>query len=109
MFMPKTMTRTKVEREDFLTAITRASWKFSNTSLTFHATMAEVLGLYSTDYKALSLLKHMGPLSAGAIAKHTGLAMASVTNLIDRLEEKGFVRRIHDKVDRRRVLVEFIA
>ncbi len=38
--------------------------------------------------------------------RHSGLATASVTNLIDRLEEKGFVRRVHDADDRRRVLVE---
>jgi MarR family protein len=32
-----------------------------------------------------------------------------VTNLIDRLEQKGFVRRVADPADRRRVMVEAIA
>jgi len=36
----------------------------------------------------------------------SGLAMASVTNLIDRLEAKGFVRRTRSSPDRRRVVVE---
>jgi DNA-binding MarR family transcriptional regulator len=36
----------------------------------------------------------------------TGLATASVTNLIDRLERKGFVRRVRDPQDRRRIVVE---
>jgi DNA-binding MarR family transcriptional regulator len=53
----------------------------------------------------MSVLERLGPLSAGEIAAHTGLATASVTNLIDRLEQKGFVRRIDDPADRRRVLV----
>jgi hypothetical protein len=30
-------------------------------------------------------------MSAGEIARHAGLATASVTNLVDRLERKGFV------------------
>jgi DNA-binding MarR family transcriptional regulator len=45
-------------------------------------------------------------VSAGEIASHSGLASASVTNLLDRLERKGFVRRVRDVADRRRVLVE---
>jgi DNA-binding MarR family transcriptional regulator len=45
-------------------------------------------------------------MSAGEIASHSGLATASVTNLLDRLEQKGFVRRVRDTEDRRRVLVE---
>jgi len=47
-------------------------------------------------------------LSAGEIARRSGLATASVTNLIDRLEQKGFVRRVADPADRRRVMVEAV-
>jgi DNA-binding MarR family transcriptional regulator len=45
-------------------------------------------------------------MSAGEIARASGLATASVTDLIDRLEEKGFARRVRDDRDRRRVVVE---
>src|SRR5262249_47378219 len=48
----------------------------------------------------------LGALTAGDIAKHTGLAPASVTDLVDRLEARGFVRRVRDRADRRRVIVE---
>jgi DNA-binding MarR family transcriptional regulator len=75
----------------------------------FHATMARLLDLNVTDYKTMSVLQRLGPMSAGEIAQHTGLATASVTNLVDRLERKGFVRRVHDAADRRRVMVEPIA
>jgi DNA-binding MarR family transcriptional regulator len=72
----------------------------------FHATIAGLLGLNPSDEKAMSVLQRLGPLSAGEIAEHTGLATATVTNLIDRLEQKGFVRRVRDPKDRRRVIVE---
>jgi DNA-binding MarR family transcriptional regulator len=57
----------------------------------------------------MSVLERLGPMSAGEIARHTGLATASVTNLVDRLERKGFVRRVDDPRDRRRVVVEPVA
>jgi DNA-binding MarR family transcriptional regulator len=48
-------------------------------------------------------------LSAGDLARRTGLAAASVTDLVDRLESRGFVRRVRGSTDRRRVLVEPVA
>ena len=47
-----------------------------------------------------------GPLSAGELGQRTGLAPASITGLLDRLEQKGFARRIKDPEDGRRVLIE---
>ncbi|MEV4168088.1 MarR family transcriptional regulator [Nonomuraea sp. NPDC049709] len=40
------------------------------------------------------------------MAQHTGLAPATVSGLIDRLEAKWLVRRLRDTRDRRRVIVE---
>src|SRR5438309_12003051 len=68
--------------------------------------MAEQVGLGATEEKTLSLLGKRGPLTAGEIAAHTGLTTPSVTSLIDRLENKGMVRRVRDPHDRRRVIVE---
>lgn len=59
-----------------------------------------------TEEKALDLLQRLGPLTAGDLARHSGLAPASVSGLIDRLQAKGFVRRVRDEGDRRRVIVE---
>jgi DNA-binding MarR family transcriptional regulator len=93
-------------RKAILDTLARTGREHSDATVLFHATMASRLGLHPTDYKALGILDRLGPLSAGDIARHSGLATASVTNLIDRLEEKGFVRRVRDDSDRRRVLVE---
>lgn len=78
----------------------------SDATVLFHATMAGLLDLHPTDYKTLGLLERSGPLSAGEIARHAGLAPASVTDLLDRLERRGFIRRVRDPADRRRVLAE---
>jgi DNA-binding MarR family transcriptional regulator len=71
----------------------------------FHAAVAQSMGLDPTAYKTLFVLSRLGPLSAGEIAKETGLATASVTDLIDRLVAKGYVSRGSHPTDRRRIVV----
>jgi DNA-binding MarR family transcriptional regulator len=96
-------------RGAILEEFTRVGREHSDATVLFHSTLAHQLDLHPTDYKALSILERLGPLSAGEIARHSGLATPSVTNLVDRLERKGFVRRVSDARDRRRVMVEPIA
>lgn len=96
----------RARRAAVLERLARAGRENSDATVIFHATMARRLGLHPTDYKTLGLLERVGSLSAGEIAERTGLATASVTNLVDRLEARGFVRRVRDASDRRRVMVE---
>jgi DNA-binding PadR family transcriptional regulator len=48
-------------------------------------------------------------MTAGDLARITGLTTASITGVLDRLEEAGFVRRERDPHDRRRVIVRLDA
>jgi DNA-binding HxlR family transcriptional regulator len=48
-------------------------------------------------------------MTAGDLARATGLTTASITGVLDRLEESGFVRRERDPKDRRRVIVNLNA
>lgn len=74
----------------------------------FHSSVAQSMGLDPSAYKTLFLLSRLGPLSAGEIAKETGLTAASVTDLIDRLVAKGYVGRAPHPTDRRRIVVTLI-
>jgi DNA-binding MarR family transcriptional regulator len=47
-----------------------------------------------------------GPKTAGELSGAVGLKPAATTTLIDRLTDKGYVRRVADPADRRKVLVE---
>jgi len=96
-------------RAQLLDVLAGVGREHSDATVLFHSSVAGRLELHPTDYKALGVLVRRGPLCAGEIARHTGLATASVTNLLDRLEAKGFARRVHDPVDRRRILVEAVA
>src|SRR5215471_3245476 len=66
---------------------------------------ADKIGINATDLNCLNILSFSGHMTAGELARATGLTTASITGVIDRLEEAGFVRRERDPHDRRRVVV----
>jgi DNA-binding MarR family transcriptional regulator len=92
-------------RKDLIETLLQTIYQNSTITVFFHKAIAEQVGLGATEEKTLLLLS-AGALTAGEIAQQTGLTTASVTSLIDRLESKGFVRRVRDANDRRRVIVE---
>jgi DNA-binding MarR family transcriptional regulator len=70
------------------------------------AAAAAFLGIHRTDLALLDILQTGGRMSAGELAKRGALSPAAVTAALDRLERVGYVRRVRDEQDRRRVLVE---
>ena len=67
---------------------------------------AEFLGVHRTDTRLLDVLQMTGRMSAGELAKAGHLSPGAMTAALDRLERAGYVRRVRDENDRRRVLVE---
>src|SRR5215472_8621276 len=92
--------RQRLENE-FLLAIRRAG----SVMQLLGAASAERIGINVTDLNCLNILALGGHLTAGELARRTGLTTASITGVLDRLEESGFVRRERDPHDRRRVIV----
>ena len=78
---------------------------YQRSTQAFDDAIGRALGLNPTDLRCLDWLVD-GPKSAGTLTRGTGLSSAATTTLIDRLEAKGYVRRVLDPSDRRRVLVE---
>ena len=95
-------------RKRALEELTRALRSFLSASDAFEEALGRVLGLNATDLRCLDLLDQYGTMTAGALAEVAGLSTGAVTFLLDRLEHGGFVRRVRDLEDRRRVLVELV-
>ena len=74
----------------------------------FGQTVAIRFGLTESDVEALELLIDTGAATAGRLSELTGLTTGAVTRVIDRLEQAGYVRRVPDPADRRRVVVEVV-
>ena len=69
-------------------------------------TAARGMGVNRTDSRALDIIERLGPVTAGKLSVDAGLTSGAVTAVIDRLVEKGYVQRVADPDDRRRVLIE---
>ena len=61
--------------------------------------------LREVDLGCLDLLAREGPMSPSALAKAAQLHPATLTGILDRLEQNGWVERRRDPQDRRGVLV----
>ena len=69
---------------------------------------ADRIGINATDLNCLNILSFSGQMTAGELARATGLTTASITGVVDRLEEAGYVRRERDPRDRRRVVIQLV-
>ncbi|MGD0440148.1 MAG: MarR family transcriptional regulator [Acidimicrobiales bacterium] len=94
------------KRKRSLAELTEALRAFLSASDAFDEALGGALGLNATDVRCVDLLDQYGTMTAGALAAVAGLSTGAVTFLLDRLERAGFVRRVRDDQDRRRVLVE---
>ena len=101
---PERAQRRRLESE-FLLTVRRAG----SVLQLLGAASADQIGINDTDLNCLNILALGGRLTAGELAKQTGLTTASITGVLDRLEEAGFVRRERDPGDRRRVIVRLDA
>jgi DNA-binding MarR family transcriptional regulator len=102
------VSRSELSRPELLEALDRLLRRVSAQSVLLSDTVANHVGLNSTDLECLDLLFLAGPTTAGQLAEHTGLTTGAMTAVIDRLERVRLVRRAHDSRDRRRVLVEVL-
>jgi DNA-binding MarR family transcriptional regulator len=92
-------------RQALLAEAGNAMQAYQRSTQAFDDAVGRALGVNPTDLRALDWLVD-GPKPAGQLSVGTGLSAAATTDLIDRLAQKGFVRRIADPADRRRVVVE---
>ena len=63
-------------------------------------------GLNAHEMQAISTLWDFGRMTMTELGRRIPLSRAAVTTLTDRLENLGFVRRLPDPADRRRILLE---
>lgn len=75
----------------------------------FDERVGQFLGVNETDRRCLDIIERLGRMSAGQLANHSGLTTGAVTAVIDRLEAAGYVTRVRDPLDRRKIWVEVTA
>lgn len=93
------------ERREALQALADSGRRQSTAMVMFHANLSKLVGLGPTDEKVLELVRRHEAPSARELSEQTGLAKNSISDVLDRLERRGFVQRTPDPNDGRRVLV----
>ncbi|MBO9532761.1 MAG: MarR family transcriptional regulator [Solirubrobacteraceae bacterium] len=99
------MTRSTPVPDELRARLDQAGREISAATVAFHTAVAARRGLSPSDTKALDTLMREGPLTHAELVKRTALKPASVTDLIDRLEQRGLVERSRHPDDGRRVVV----
>src|SRR5271155_5127502 len=95
----------RMDREKLMAALDRALRNVSGQAVLHSEAMAERLGINSTDLECLDIIIMQGPVSAGDLARASGLTSGAITGVIDRLPRAGLAKREPDPQDRRKVLV----
>jgi DNA-binding MarR family transcriptional regulator len=80
--------------------------RYQNAQHAFDEAAFARLGINQSDGRALDIIDQHGRITAGRLARESGLSTGAITTLLDRLEGAGYIRRVRDTADRRRVLVE---
>lgn len=93
------------DREILIQAFHDAMREFSTDTIVFHQAIADKLGLNPTDHKCLDMILRNSPMTAGKLSELTGFTTGTVTGVLDRLEEVGYIYREKDPSDRRKVII----
>jgi DNA-binding MarR family transcriptional regulator len=101
------MSRVK-SRAALMQELEHAVRKSSGIGVIFGQTVANAVGVSSSDLECLDFLNIEGRVTAGRLAELTGLTTGAITGLVDRMEKAGFVRRERDEEDRRKVYIALI-
>jgi DNA-binding MarR family transcriptional regulator len=96
------------DRNLLVAELIQATRQMSRQLVRYYDAVADQLGLHVTDLTCVGTLRDIRRATAGELATELGLTTGAVTRVIDRLHRAGFVRRVPDPRDGRRVIVELI-
>jgi DNA-binding MarR family transcriptional regulator len=105
--MKPALSRAKA-RAALMQELEHAVRKSSAIGVIFGQTVANAVGISSSDLECLDFLTIEGRVTAGRLAELTGLTTGAITGLVDRMEKAGLVRRERDEEDRRKVYIAIV-
>src|SRR5580698_4159155 len=95
----------KSRRGDLLGRLWQFGRQMSTQTVFLHQAIAQTVGLNATDTKCIDLILQSGeaPVTAGYLSQQSGLTTGAITHILDRLEQRHYIKRVRDTKDRRRV------
>lgn len=93
-------------RPDDVAAIVQGLRRIVKALALYSQDVRRAYGLTGSQLWAIKTLQRLGPMMAGQLAEELAVHQSSVSTLVDRLDQRGFVRRVRSAPDRRFVRIE---
>jgi DNA-binding MarR family transcriptional regulator len=78
-------------------------------AILFNESVAAALGVSAVDLQTFGVIgRHQGAITPTEVSEQTGLPPSTVTRVLDRLEQSGFITRSSVPSDRRKIAVEVV-
>ena len=78
-------------------------------AILYNERVARAVGISAVDLQTFGVIaRHAGPITPTEVVARTGLPASTITRVLDRLEEAGYVARRGMPADRRKVAVDVI-
>lgn len=92
-------------RDEVLAALAGSGRELSTAVILFHTNLSRRVGLGPSEEKVLELVHRHRHATVSELARHAGMRKNSLSDTLDRLEEKGFIERQPHPTDGRKVAV----
>lgn len=93
------------DRAEALAALAASGRRLSTAVILFHTNLSRRVGLGPTEEKVLELVRRHDHASVSDLSEYTGMAKNSISDVLDRLEAKGFIVRQPHPSDGRKVAI----
>lgn len=95
--------------EDLVSLVAELWSTLIGQAILFNEQVARTVGMSAVDLQAFGVIsRHDGPITPSEVTARTGLPPSTITRVLDRLEQSGYVTRSNVHSDRRKVAVKVI-
>jgi DNA-binding MarR family transcriptional regulator len=99
----------RMSREETVAQIADLLARLIGEAILFNEGVAGALGVSAVDLQTFGVItRHDGAITPTEVSAETGLPASTVTRVLDRLEQRGFITRSSVPSDRRKIAVEVV-
>jgi DNA-binding MarR family transcriptional regulator len=99
----------RMSSNELVTQIAELLARLIGEAILFNESVAAALGVSAVDLQTFGVIaRHDGAITPTEVSEQTGLPASTVTRVLDRLEQRGFITRSSVPSDRRKIAVEVV-
>jgi DNA-binding MarR family transcriptional regulator len=99
----------RMSREEAVTQVADLLARLIGEAILFNEGVAGAVGVSAVDLQTFGVIaRHDGAMTPTEVSAETGLPASTVTRVLDRLEQRGYITRSSVPSDRRKIAVEIV-